>query len=1088
MFANSDDETLVHHCLAGDENAFGFLLHKYKDLVHAYVYQKVSNHADAEDITQEVFLRAYRNLAKLKSPHKFRSWLYTITSNECKRWLARNLRRREKEVNLEDASEDAFGFEAGFAQSPTDWQVDLEEALKGLPEDNRIAVSMFYLSDCSLKEIGEYLGVSANTVKGKLHRARQQLGDALSESYGRALSKRRLKGGFIMRIMEQLSHLPRPMIPPAWQGHLLRQIPLALATAACVLMGVLGVFSEEAQDMEMLETSPFVLSEMRQPSSQIVEPAWLVTLPGRTPSMSSQTAAQDKENRGKNEPALAKADALLAAKQYREAAGAYRLLLNSTSSDEIVFSAYYGLGMSLYKWGWPVFRRADDAIIALKMVPENNKYWASAQLLSGRCFLRKAIWTKDNTQKGKHYETAFQAFQDVLRRQTTGDIRKQAEYLRTLCQVKLGKLDSKTPYIRKLLEMARQDEDAAIRFVAADDLDMPIPGMRIVGTITDKLTGQPVENASVSVTGIGNDITDEQGRFSIDNLIGRDDGATLWVDMKGYGKKRVKVMISETESDTQVDVKLGPGATVVGRVVDSEGRPITDAKVDITGDSHRIRLVKIDAEGKYQLADIEVRQNAYRLNAYHPDFISTSPAISVNKTGIIEAPDIVLTRGSTLKGGATVKARGGFSNAKTNANGEYHLKNLPGDSTVVYVLSPDFIPSSRKKVRLDPKEELPPVDFVLQPGKPLVGRVVDEKGEPIENARVELQTWGGGYPGDGRYAMTNANGEFRMEHLPEGEITLRLDKKGYLYMNDQAAEVEPDKPVTTMENPIIMQKGARAYAKVVDAETGKPIRHFKVKAKSPKQLEPGDIRPDGLPGDWHRGFLFQSNTGEFKTFERFRGMVIALEVEAEGYAITYVPRVVFGAYDKEPLIIRMNKQAKRIEGIVVDAEMGKPLIGALITTFGKNNPLFIDGVAPEHRATEPIHTDAQGKFVLQDTLAEEFYIYVTYPERAAAIFGPLSSTTNENPKLIRVEMQKSCAVTGKTDPEKQITLSLSQRNRYLRVNRLTRASREGIYRIENLMPGEYQIQEMIPIDGGARSGRGTAFELEAGETKIINFR
>jgi len=117
VFANSDDETLVHHCLAGDENAFGFLVHKYKDLVHAYAYQKVSNYADAEDITQEVFIRAYRNLAKLKFPHKFRSWLYTIASNECNRWLAKNLPCQEKQVNLEAAPEGVVGFEADFAEN-----------------------------------------------------------------------------------------------------------------------------------------------------------------------------------------------------------------------------------------------------------------------------------------------------------------------------------------------------------------------------------------------------------------------------------------------------------------------------------------------------------------------------------------------------------------------------------------------------------------------------------------------------------------------------------------------------------------------------------------------------------------------------------------------------------------------------------------------------------------------------------------------------------------------------------------------------------------------------------------------------------
>jgi RNA polymerase sigma-70 factor (ECF subfamily) len=1123
MFANSeinyrsDDETLVHHCLAGDENAFGFLVHKYKDLVHAYAYQKVSNYTDAEDITQEVFIRAYRNLAKLKYPHRFRSWLYAIASNECKRWLSKSLLRREKEVNWEEASEYDFGFEPSFAQTPTDWQIDLQEALQKLPEDNRIAVSMFYMSDCSLKEIGEYLGVSVNTVKGKLHRARQQLGNALSELYGHTLSKNKLKGGFIMQVMEQLQQLSRPTMPPPWQGHLLRQIPIALATVACLFIGILSFFSEEIHYTKMSEVSPFVLVDIRQPSAQIVETISLAKLP-KPPSSPLEKGARglssmlaqattdkkDESDTKKDAQALAEADALLAAKQYRQASDTYRLLIDSTSDDEIEFAAYYGLGMSLYKWDWTAGERTDNAINTLMIIPENSKQWIVAQLLLGRCFLRKGIWAEENEEKQENYETALKAFQNVLNAQTKDDLRQEAEYLQKFCQVERGEANPKTPAVRELLEMALQDEDTAIRFVAADALNIKIPGMRIVGTATDKLTGQPVAGALASIERMGKNTTNSQGHFSIDNISGRKGRADLWIDVKGYGKKMAQFMISETETDTQVDVQLGPGATVVGRVVDSDGRPIAGASVSISSpDGYRIRSVKTDAEGKYQFEGIEVRQDAYRLLVEHPDFIYSPATISVSQTGIVESTDIMLNRGVTLKGRVTdevgnpiqdarVNASGGPTviggDTRTDANGEYHLKNIRSfyaDATIV-VDSPQFTPTY-KRVRLDSGKELPPVDFALKPGKTLIGRVVDEQSNPIEGVRLQFQTWEPiEYRDFDRYAKTDANGEFRMEHLPDGKITLRLDKEGYLYMNNQPAEVEPDQLITTMKTPIVMQKGARAYGKVVDAETGKPIRRFKVKAEFPKQLEPSDILPDGLPGDWTSGFAFQSDTGEFETFERFRGMVIALQVEAEGYAPTYVPRVIFGAYDKEPLIIRMNKPKQRIEGIVVDAETSKPLAGAFVTIFDKNHPLFIFGAAPEQLATEPIQADMQGKFVLPGALSEEFYLYVTHPEHAPAIVGPVQA--DEKPQPIRVEMQKGCVVTGTAMPGLEITLRLLEYEPYLiMVNPQTRASNEGIYRFENLTPGKYHIVEMIPGEGFARTGRGMEFELQPGETKTISF-
>ena len=80
----SADEKLVSQTLAGDRDAFGVLVHKYQEMVYTYAFQKVRNEADAQDITQEIFLQAYRHLCQLRQPHLFRSWLYTIMSNECK--------------------------------------------------------------------------------------------------------------------------------------------------------------------------------------------------------------------------------------------------------------------------------------------------------------------------------------------------------------------------------------------------------------------------------------------------------------------------------------------------------------------------------------------------------------------------------------------------------------------------------------------------------------------------------------------------------------------------------------------------------------------------------------------------------------------------------------------------------------------------------------------------------------------------------------------------------------------------------------------------------------------------------------------
>ena len=133
----SADEKLVSQTLAGDRDAFGMLVHKYQEIVYTYAFQKVRNEADAQDITQEIFLQAYRCLYQLRQPHFFRSWLYTIMSNECKRWLERVTKNRRREVVIEEAADEALQVEPAHTAPVEGWQVDLEQAMSALPDENR---------------------------------------------------------------------------------------------------------------------------------------------------------------------------------------------------------------------------------------------------------------------------------------------------------------------------------------------------------------------------------------------------------------------------------------------------------------------------------------------------------------------------------------------------------------------------------------------------------------------------------------------------------------------------------------------------------------------------------------------------------------------------------------------------------------------------------------------------------------------------------------------------------------------------------------------------------------------------------------
>ena len=97
----TEDGHIIHKCLNGEPEAFGFIVDKYKESVYAFAYTKLRNFQDAEDVTQEVFIKAYRKLNTLRCWDNILAWLYAITSNLCKDWIRAHSRRPDQEF-IED--------------------------------------------------------------------------------------------------------------------------------------------------------------------------------------------------------------------------------------------------------------------------------------------------------------------------------------------------------------------------------------------------------------------------------------------------------------------------------------------------------------------------------------------------------------------------------------------------------------------------------------------------------------------------------------------------------------------------------------------------------------------------------------------------------------------------------------------------------------------------------------------------------------------------------------------------------------------------------------------------------------------------
>ena len=176
----TNDVGLIQRVLDGDQDAFTALVNKYQKSVHALVWRKIGDFHIAEELTQDVFLKVYKRLSTLKRPEQFPGWLYVIATRHCFSWL------RKKQVpirsldamsrdELEEVCYAQYEMDRGETAAIEQRRELVKRLLKKLPESERTVVTLYYLAEMSGAEISQFLGVSPNTVRSRLHRARQRL-------------------------------------------------------------------------------------------------------------------------------------------------------------------------------------------------------------------------------------------------------------------------------------------------------------------------------------------------------------------------------------------------------------------------------------------------------------------------------------------------------------------------------------------------------------------------------------------------------------------------------------------------------------------------------------------------------------------------------------------------------------------------------------------------------------------------------------------------------------------------------------------------------------------------------------------------
>ena len=230
-----DDVQLIRRILSGDESAFSALVAKHQKGVHALIWRKVGDFQHAEEITQDVFIQVYKKLGTLKDPKCFAGWLYVIANRLSLNWIQR---RKPVMQSLEDTSaveieESSYAYyveEVRETETTEHRSEVVKELLEKLPESERTVVTLHYLGEMTVKEIGNFLGVSVNTIKSRLRRGRERLQETAS-LVREVLGSVQLPADFTERIMRQVADI-NPVAPPSGKP----LVPLASFGAATILV------------------------------------------------------------------------------------------------------------------------------------------------------------------------------------------------------------------------------------------------------------------------------------------------------------------------------------------------------------------------------------------------------------------------------------------------------------------------------------------------------------------------------------------------------------------------------------------------------------------------------------------------------------------------------------------------------------------------------------------------------------------------------------------------------------------------------------------------------------------------------------
>ena len=185
MSTGLGDNEIISKVLKGEQNAYAELVNRYQAYVFTLVLRMIKSREDAEEVAQDVFVKAYRSLADFRGESKFSTWLYTIANTTSITFLRKkklDVHSLANEKVFEVADSKDSGLKANLVEQKSRVNM-VNEAIAMLSPDDAEIITLFYKAEQNLEEISRILRLETNTAKVRLHRARTRLKEKMEKNF-----------------------------------------------------------------------------------------------------------------------------------------------------------------------------------------------------------------------------------------------------------------------------------------------------------------------------------------------------------------------------------------------------------------------------------------------------------------------------------------------------------------------------------------------------------------------------------------------------------------------------------------------------------------------------------------------------------------------------------------------------------------------------------------------------------------------------------------------------------------------------------------------------------------------------------------